>query len=115
MGYKHRADLASVMAALQEPNYLLKIMLHVDDTPQVCEFVKYCREDIDLKGSWVGPASLSLWSHAPAPLAELPVLEVVSATDILADLTLGLDKVVHDYLAESELFRQKGSAHELTK
>jgi acetoacetate decarboxylase len=34
-----------------------------------------------------------------APLAELPVLEIVSGVHILADLTLGLDKVVHDYLA----------------
>jgi acetoacetate decarboxylase len=32
-------------------------------------------------------------------LAELPVLEVVSGTHILADLTLGLGKVVHDYMA----------------
>jgi acetoacetate decarboxylase len=38
-------------------------------------------------------------SHALAPLAELPVLEVVSGAHILADLTLGLGKVVHDYLA----------------
>ena len=37
--------------------------------------------------------------HALAPVAELPVLEVVSAVHILADLTLGLGKVVHDYLA----------------
>ena len=36
--------------------------------------------------------------HALAPVAELPVLEVVSATHIVADLTLGLGKVVHDYL-----------------
>ncbi|HZC95306.1 MAG TPA: acetoacetate decarboxylase family protein, partial [Bradyrhizobium sp.] len=34
-----------------------------------------------------------------APLAELPVQEVVSAVHIIADLTLGLGKVVHDYLA----------------
>jgi acetoacetate decarboxylase len=40
-----------------------------------------------------------LHSHALAPLNELPVLEVVSATHILAVLTLGLGKVVHDYLA----------------
>jgi acetoacetate decarboxylase len=40
-----------------------------------------------------------LHSHALAPLNELPVLEVVSATYILAVLTLGLGKVVHDYLA----------------
>jgi acetoacetate decarboxylase len=33
-----------------------------------------------------------------APVAELPVLEVVSAVHILADLTLGLGKVVYDYL-----------------
>jgi hypothetical protein len=38
-----------------------------------------------------------LFSHALAPLAELPVLEVVSGTHIIADLTLGLGKVVHDY------------------
>ncbi len=36
--------------------------------------------------------------HALAPVAELPVLEVVSALHILSDLTLGLGKVVHDYL-----------------
>jgi acetoacetate decarboxylase len=33
-------------------------------------------------------------------VAELPVLEVVSAIHILADLTLGLDKVVHNYLRQ---------------
>ena len=116
MGYKHRAaDLASVNTALQEPNYLLKIIPHVDGTPRICELVEYYLEEIDLKGAWTGPASLSLWSHALAPLAELPVLEVVSATHILADLTLGLGKVVHDYLAESELSRPKGRAHELTE
>jgi acetoacetate decarboxylase len=40
-----------------------------------------------------------LSSHALAPLAELPVLEVVSASHIIADLTLSLGKVVYDYLA----------------
>jgi acetoacetate decarboxylase len=33
-----------------------------------------------------------------APVAELPVLEVLSGVHIIADLTLGLGKVVHDYL-----------------
>jgi len=35
---------------------------------------------------------------ALAPVAELPVLEVVSAVHILSDVTLGLGKVVHDCL-----------------
>jgi acetoacetate decarboxylase len=100
MGYKHvSADLAAVKASLRAPNYLLKIIPHVDGTPRICELVEYYLDDIDLKGAWTGPAALSLSSHALAPLAELPVLEVVSASHIIADLTLSLGKVVHDYLA----------------
>ena len=45
------------------------------------------------------PAALELFHHALAPVAELPVLEVVSGVHILSDLTLGLGTVVHDYLA----------------
>jgi acetoacetate decarboxylase len=71
----------------------------VDGTPRICEIVEYHLTDIDLKGAWTGPGSLALTSHALAPLAELPVLEILSATHIVADLTLGLGKVVHDYLA----------------
>jgi acetoacetate decarboxylase len=100
MGYKHRqADLAAVKASMEAPNFLLKIIPHVDGTPRICEIVEYKLSDIDLKGAWTGPASLNLFAHALAPVAELPVLEVVSATHILADLTLDLGKVVHDYLA----------------
>jgi acetoacetate decarboxylase len=51
-----------------------------------------------VKGAWSGPAGLQLSDHALAPVAELPVLEVLSAVHILADLTLGLGEVVHDYL-----------------
>jgi len=99
MGYKHKqADSAAVKAALAAPNFLLKIIPHVDGTPRICELVEYYLEDIDLKGAWTGPAALSLMPHALAPVAELPVLEVVSAVHILSDVTLGLGKVVHDYL-----------------
>ena len=100
MGYKHRqADLAAVKASLEAPNFLLKIIPHVDGSPRICEIVEYYLEDILLKGAWTGPAALALVPHALAPVAELPVLEVVSAVHILADLTLPLGKVVHDYLA----------------
>ncbi len=99
MGYKHReADLAAVKASMEVPNWLLKIIPHVDGSPRICEIVEYALTDIKLKGAWTGPAQLELFHHALAPVAELPVLEVVSATHILADLTLGLGKVVHDYL-----------------
>jgi acetoacetate decarboxylase len=94
MGYKHRqADLSALKAALRAPNFLLKIIPHVDGSPRICELVEYHLEDIVMKGAWTGPAAL-------APVAELPVLEVVSAVHILVDLTLGLGKVVHDYLQQ---------------
>jgi acetoacetate decarboxylase len=100
MGYKHKeADHAAVQASLATPNWLLKIIPHVDGTARICELVEYYLQDVTLKGAWTGPAALSLVPHALAPVAELPVLEIVSATHLVADLTLGLGSVVHDYLA----------------
>ncbi|HEX7006757.1 MAG TPA: acetoacetate decarboxylase [Alphaproteobacteria bacterium] len=100
MGYKHRAlDLAKVKAGLGVPNYLLKIIPDVDCRARICELVCYYMEDVVVKGPWEGPAALELFRHALAPVADLPVLEVISGTHILTDLTLGLGTVVHDYLA----------------
>ena len=100
MGYKHRAfPHDKVLASLSAPNYLLKIIPHVDGGPRVCELVRYFCEDITVKGAWEGPSALELFHHALAPVAALPVLEVVSGVHILSDLTLGLGTVVHDYLA----------------
>lgn len=99
MGFKHKAlDLGQVRAGLEKPNYLLKIIPHVDGSPRILELVDYRLEDIVMKGAWSGPATLDLSPHALAPIAELPVREVLSATHIVADLTLGLGKVVYDYL-----------------
>ena len=101
MGFKHKAiDLAEVRAALEKPNYLLKIIPHVDGSPRICELVDYRLEDITMKGAWTGPATLDLSPHALAPVAVLPVREVISATHIIADLTLGLGKIVYDYLKD---------------
>ena len=99
MGFKHRAiDLAEVQRALEKPNYLLKIIPDVDGSPRICELVDYRLEDIVMKGAWTGPATLDLSPHALAPVVELPVREIISATHIIADLTLGLGKVIYDYL-----------------
>jgi acetoacetate decarboxylase len=83
---------------LERPNYLLKIIRHVDGTPRILELIDYRLEDIVIKGAWSGPAMLEIEPHALAPIAELPAHEIISATHIIADLTLGLGKVVYDYL-----------------
>jgi acetoacetate decarboxylase len=99
MGYKHQTlDAEKVKASMLSPNYLLKIIPHVDCSPRICELVRYYLTDVTVKGAWSGPAGLELFDHALAPVAELPVREVLSATHIVADLTLGLGEVIHDYL-----------------
>lgn len=100
MGFKYqRLDPAVVLAGMLAPNYLLKIIPHVDGSVRICELVQYFLEDVTIKGAWSGPAALELAHHALAPVARLPVLEVLSGTHILADMTLGLGSVIHDYLA----------------
>lgn len=103
MGYKHRPvafdDIAHSMA---KPNFLVKIIPHVDATPRICELVRYHLEDFVVKGAWTGPADLQLFRHVIADVARLPVLEIISAVHFVADLTLGLGEVVHDYLADRD-------------
>ena len=99
MGFKHReVDCTTVLAALATPNFLLKIIPHVDGTPRICELVRYHTAHVTLHGAWTGPCSLELHPHALAPVSALPVLEVVSCLHFVADLTLDLGEVVHDYL-----------------
>ena len=99
MGFKHNnADHAAVLASLAAPNFLLKIIPHVDGTVRICELVRYYTTQVKLKGAWTGPGTLELHPHALAPVFELPVLKVISALHFIADLTLDKGEVVHDYL-----------------
>lgn len=99
MGYKHRAlDAAPIRESLEGPSFMLEIIPHVDCSPRICELVEYHSTDVTVKGAWAGPAWLELHDHALAPVAGLPVLEVLSAAHFVSDLILGLGTVVHDYL-----------------
>jgi acetoacetate decarboxylase len=101
MGYKHtELDPDPVLRELACPNFLLKIIPHVDGGPRICELVRYRWQDVGLKGAWGGPAALQLFAHALGNVAKLPVLNVLSGTNFVADVTLGDGEVVHDYLAQ---------------
>src|SRR6187397_1250355 len=111
MGYKHKsADLDAVRASLATPNFLLKIIPHVDGTARICELIEYQLEDVTLKGAWTGPAALSLVPHALAPVADLPALEIVSSVHLICDLPLGLGKVAYDYLIAAPARREPALA-----
>jgi acetoacetate decarboxylase len=100
MGFKHKAmDQAAAKAALEAPAFLLKIIPHVDGTPRICELVRYALTDVTVKGAWTGPGGLDLRHHALAPIADLPVLEILSTVHMIGDMTLPMGTVAHDYLA----------------
>ena len=88
-----------VLRIFDEPNFLLKIIPHVDGKPRICELVRYDRRDVVLHGAWTAPCALELHPHALAPLADLPVIEIVSGVHMITDFTLPHGEVVHDYLA----------------
>ncbi|KRC17773.1 acetoacetate decarboxylase [Acidovorax sp. Root217] len=99
MGFKHQAlPPGPVLAGIAQPNFLLKIIPHVDGTTRICELVRYHMVDVTLHGAWTAPASLELHPHALAPVADLPVLKVESAVHFIADMTLALGTVEYDYL-----------------
>ncbi|SFO51221.1 acetoacetate decarboxylase [Geodermatophilus obscurus] len=101
MGYKH-APLTEedAVAEVGRPTYGLKMLPGYDRRPRILELVRSQITDITVRGAWTGPARLQLFEHALAPLADLPVREIVSASHILADLTLGRASLVHDYLQD---------------
>ena len=103
MGYKYQElDLSTVKKSLEEtPNYLLKVIPHVNgrDT-SICQLVKYHVTDVTVKGAWTGPVDLQMFSHALAPLSQLPIKKIIKGTHMIADVTLGFGEVVLDYLKD---------------
>jgi acetoacetate decarboxylase len=101
MGYKHQAlDPEEARAEVGVPTFMLKLLPGYDRKPRILELVRTQITDITIVGSWKGPARLQYFEHVLAPLADLPVLEVVASSHIVVDLMLAPARVVHDYLAK---------------
>ena len=61
--------------------------------------MRYYAQNVHMSQAWTGPAQLELFKHALAPVADLPVLEVVGAKHLICDTyTIGLGEIVFDYL-----------------
>ena len=101
MGYKH-APMSDedAIAEIGRPTFGLKVLPGYDRRPRILELVRSQITDITVRGAWTGPARLQLFEHALAPLADLPVREIVSASHVLTDLTLGRASLVFDYLQD---------------
>jgi acetoacetate decarboxylase len=104
MGFKHWVlDIEVERKKLADtPNYLLKVIPHVDGSPRICELVRFYLRDVTVLGAWSGPAALELRPHALAPIADLPVKKVAGARQVIANLTLDVGEVAFDYLASAD-------------
>jgi len=101
MGYKHsRADLAA-QSLPGGTDFLLKVIPH-DDGTRASAAGRIPPGGYRFERRLDRASRPHLGVSRSCPTGELPVLEIVSATHIIADLTLGLGKVVHDYLTPSE-------------
>jgi len=99
MARHERSDekIKELKAKLTKPQINLKVLPNVDGTDCVRELIEYSAEVIDVKEAWKGPARLHLVPHVNAPVADFPVLEVIGATHMMADIILPYGKVVHTY------------------
>lgn len=103
MGYKHRElDADDARRQIGVPTYMLKVVRGCGARPMVCDLVRTEITDVVVKGAWRGAARLQLNAHVLAPLADLPVLEIVDVSHILTDLTLADVEPVHDYLEAAQ-------------
>lgn len=103
MTYKNEGfsrDWEKTVQALSKLQVNLKIVPGPDGKQQVCQLVGYNLTEINLKGSWNGEARLHLIPHVHAPVADLPVHEIVSGRHIIADLTLPAGFILYDYLKD---------------
>lgn len=100
MAYKwERLDPAEAARRITVPTFAVNSAPDYSGKLAACDLVRAQISDITVKEAWRGPARLQLFAHVMAPLADLPVLEVVEATHIVTDLSLAPFVPVHDYLA----------------
>ena len=101
MGYKHRpVDHDTVLKGMKAPNFILKIIPHVDGSAADLRAGALSSRGHHAEGSLDRPRRARPVSARACDVARLPVREVVSALHFKADLTLGLGTVAFDYLAK---------------
>ncbi|MEO0747123.1 MAG: acetoacetate decarboxylase [Pseudomonadota bacterium] len=102
MVYKHEnrlaRDLANRGKHLKKTQVNLKLIPCVSGEVGMAQLVGYELTDIEMQFHYSGDARLHLVPHVNAPVADLPVLEVIEGRHFKANLTLPYGRILHDYL-----------------
>ena len=91
---------ADARAVIGRPTWSVKLIRGYDGQSIVLDLAQTQITDLSVKWAYQGPARLHLVDHVLAPLADLPVREVVQASHIMTDLRLAPWTQAHDYLAQ---------------
>jgi len=91
-------DVDKIKQRMGKTQTNLKIIPDVTGEPAIVQLVAYNMTEINVKGAWTSPARLHLVPHVNAPVADLPVRQVLGGTHFIADLTLPYGRVLYDYL-----------------
>ncbi|OMH34207.1 acetoacetate decarboxylase [Tersicoccus sp. Bi-70] len=98
MRYQDRPlDPAEAAAQIGVPTFMVK-MIPGYTGPTAVDLVRTRITDLTVTEAWTGDARLALHPHVLAPLADLPVRDIVATSHILADLTLAPVQPVFSYL-----------------
>jgi acetoacetate decarboxylase len=93
---KHEQEIIHKMSKTQVN---LKLIPSCDGVNwDVAQLVGYNLTELEIISAYSGPARLHLQPHVNAPVADLPVLEVVGGSHFIANLTLPYGRVLHNYL-----------------
>lgn len=94
-------DHDEAVRQIAAPTFAVKTVTNVlDGSLLQAALVRTQITELTVKQAWTGPARLQLFEHAMAPLADLPVREIMAASHIITDLRLAPVTLAHDYLAQ---------------
>lgn len=71
----------------------------------VAKLTMFNYEDVIVKEAYTGYTQLDLISHVNCPVADLPIRKMLEGYQILADVSFGRAKVMHDYLLDKSYFQ----------
>lgn len=100
MTYKYAEwDIDAAEAALNIPGVVLKIIPDEIGNVRSAELIKISYSDLTVKEAWSGPGSVNLFANHLAPLADLPVKEIVAVRHTVCDCKLLPGQLLFDYFA----------------
>jgi acetoacetate decarboxylase len=104
MQYHHtRLPVEHAIDFLKRSTINMKVIPGADGRTVVAQLVEVDFNNIQVKEAFEGPAALDLISHVHAPIADIPVKEIIGGYSIVCDVVMPQGRVIHDYLHGNQL------------